>query len=46
MATNPLIIIRVKTIDCVETTLQLQRDVYHKPVSELVKAACDEIGNS
>ena len=43
MAARPWII-HVKTIDDEEETLQLQQDIYHIPVAELVKAACDEIG--
>ena len=45
MAAKPWIV-RVKTIDGGETTLHLQQDIYHTPVAELVKTACDKIGTS
>ena len=43
MAARPLSI-RVRTLDGNETTLPQHQDIYHKPVAELVKAACDKIG--
>ena len=43
MAARPWTIY-VKTIDGEEATLQLQQDLYHIPVAELVKTVCGEIG--
>ena len=36
--------IHMKTIDGKETTLQLHQNIYDRPVAELIKAACDELG--
>lgn len=45
MAARPAKKIHVKTIAGEEVTLQLERDSFDRPVAELVKAACLEIGN-
>ncbi len=37
--------IHIETIDGEKATLQLQQDIFDRPVAELVEAACQEIGN-
>ena len=39
-------LIHVRTIDGEQKTLQLQEDIYHIPVAELVEVACNKIGTS
>lgn len=38
--------VNVKTIDGETVTLQLQQNIFDIPVAELVKVACDQIGNN